>query len=110
MFGEFKVVHLIGKTEGNEEVFRLIEKELTKKGFIVFRPVFYVIEDYLENRQIIDRMCYEKLIVADIICIVGVDYIGKSTMYRMKQAISMNKEVMIWNDGRMVEYNLSEKE
>lgn len=56
MIGEFKLVHLVGSTRGNEKVFSLIEKELTKAGFIVFKPVFYIKEDYIDNKEVVDRM------------------------------------------------------
>ena len=43
MIGKFKVVHLIGSTKGNDEIFRRAEVYFTKLGYIVFKPVFYVL-------------------------------------------------------------------
>ena len=40
MIGKFKVVHLIGSTKGNDEIFRKAEVYFTKLGYIVFKPVF----------------------------------------------------------------------
>ena len=48
MIGKFKVVHLIGSTKGNDEIFRKAEVYFTKLGYIVFKPVFYVYDDYIK--------------------------------------------------------------
>lgn len=45
-------------------------------------------------------MCYEKLLVCDFCVVVTPEHIGKSTSNRIRQAISMNKPVYVWeNDG-----------
>lgn len=57
MIGHFKVVHLIGSTKGNYEIFRKAETYFTELDYIVFKPVFYVYTDYIKNKELIDKMC-----------------------------------------------------
>lgn len=97
MFGNFKVVHLCGTTRGNYDKFRHIEEELTKMGYIVFKPVFYDLDEYNKYEDIIDEQCYEKLKACDILCVVG-KHIGDSTRLRIKQAAIMGKEIYYWSE------------
>lgn len=57
MIGPFKVVHLIGSTKGNYEIFRKAETYFTELDYIVFKPVFYVYTYYIKNKELIDKMC-----------------------------------------------------
>lgn len=54
MFGKYKVIHLVGSTKDNRDVFRHIEEELTKLGYIVFAPVFYDINIYNQMPELLD--------------------------------------------------------
>lgn len=98
MFGKFEVVHLCGTTMNNYERFRYVEKELTKLGYIVFKPIFYNINDYNEYKNIVDEQCYEKLKVCDILCIATPEHIGQSTILRIKQAAKLGKKIYYWSD------------
>ena len=99
MIGKLKVVHLIGSTKGNDEIFRKAEVYFTKLGYIVFKPVFYVYDDYIKNKELIDDMCYEKLIFSDIICLVTPEHYGESTIKRIQQAKILKKDILIF-DGK----------
>ena len=71
----------------------------TKLGYIVFKPVFYVYDDYIKNKELIDDMCYEKLIFSDIICLVTPEHYGESTIKRIQQAKILKKDILIF-DGK----------
>ena len=93
MFGKYKVAHLIGITREHEKEFRYVEAQLTKMGYICFAPVIYDYDIYKEYSELIDDMCYEKLLISDICVIVTPEHIGKSTQLRIKQAKELNKPV-----------------
>lgn len=99
MFGRFKVAHLLGSTKGNEKQFREIETALTKMGYICFAPVIYSISIYKQYPEMLDDMCYEKLLVSDICVIATPDHIGSSTENRIRQAIEFGKPIYVWNNG-----------
>lgn len=106
---KYKIVHLIGLTRGNEDKFRDAEKILTRKGFIVFAPVFYKMDEYLsfgKTPNMLDDMCYEKLLMCDFCVLVTPEHIGKSTRERIKQAHSMGKEICILNGIALNEFDL----
>lgn len=110
MFGEYKVVHLCGTTRGNKKKFRHVEKELTKMGYIVFKPVFYKLNTYNKYKGIVDGHCYEKLKMCDILCLVG-DHIGSSTRTRIEQAKELGKEIYHWtSDDKFEELDVSNLE
>ncbi|MCM1215983.1 MAG: DUF4406 domain-containing protein [Lachnospiraceae bacterium] len=98
MFGKYTVVHLGGTTRGNYDKFRHVEEELTKMGYIVFKPVFYDLDEYNKYKDIVDDQCYEKLKMCDIFCIVTPKHIGSSTMLRSKQAAELGKKIYYWSD------------
>lgn len=104
MFGKFKTAHLLGITRGNMHRFRLVEEKLTKMGYIVFAPVIYQYDVYLQMPELLDDMCYEKLLVCDICVVVTPEHIGKSTTNRIKQAFEFGKPVYLWENGNMVEF------
>ncbi len=100
MFGKFEVIHLCGITRNHYDIFRQAEEELTKQGYIVFKPVFYDLCLYNKYKDIIDEQCYEKLLVSDIICIVTPEHIGVSTLERINQATKLGKKIMYWNKDK----------
>lgn len=105
MFGKYKVAHLLGITREHEKQFRYVEKELTKKGYICFAPVIYNLDEYTMVSDLVDDMCYEKLLVCDICVIVTPEHVGKSTHNRIEQAIKLNKPVYIFTDSGLELYD-----
>lgn len=99
MFGKYKVAHLLGITREHEQQFRNVEVELTKQGYICFVPAIYCFETYKQHSDLLDDMCYEKLLVCDFCVVVTPEHIGKSTSNRIRQAISMNKPVYVWENN-----------
>lgn len=99
MFGKYKVAHLLGITREHETQFRHVEKELTKAGYICFAPVIYNLAIYKQYPDMLDDMCYEKLLVCDFCVVVTPEHIGKSTSNRIRQAINMGKPVYVWKDN-----------
>ncbi len=76
--------------------FRDAEKILTGKGCIVFATVFYNAEEYLsfgEFPNMLDGMCYEKLLICDFLVLMMPEHIGMSTVLRMEQWFSIKKPV-----------------
>jgi len=104
MIGKYKVAHLLGITRDHEEQFRHVEKELTKMGYICFAPAIYDLEVYNQYPDLLDDMCYQKLLVCDICVIVTPEHIGKSTSNRIKQAIELNKPVYVWTNNNLFLY------
>lgn len=102
VFKKFKLVHLIGSTKSNKEKFEEAEKELTKQGYIVFKPVLYGDEVNDDNLQMLTDMCTEKLQVCDIVCLVTPEHVGESTMKRLVQARNMNKILMTYKNKNLV--------
>ena len=96
MLGKFKVIHLVGSTKGNKELFEKAEKVLTSQGNIVFKPVLYGDEVTNDNIDMLNEMCYQKLVFADAICIVTPEHIGESTQKRIQEADELNKEIFIY--------------
>ncbi len=105
MIGKYKVVHLIGSTKGNLEIFRRAEIYFTKLGYIVFKPVFYVYNDYIESKDLVDDMCYDKLVFSDIVCLVTPEHFGESTIERIKQAKNLKKEILVFDGKKSFEYD-----
>lgn len=104
MIGKYKIVHLIGSTKGNHELFKSAEEYFTRKGYIVFKPVFYNLDDKSPIIDMLNDMCCQKLLVSDIICIATPKHIGKSTQHRIKQAKELNKTVIIFDENNIKEY------
>ena len=101
VFGKYKVAHLLGSTKDHEKQFRLVETELTKMGYICFAPVVYDFSVYTQHADLLNDMCYEKLLVCDICVVVSPDFIGKSTINRIEQAAKLGKPVYVWENNRM---------
>lgn len=100
MIGSYKVAHLLGYTRDNEMQFRYVERELTKAGNICFAPAIYDFNIYKQYSDMLDNMCYEKLLACDFCVVVTPEHIGKSTSNRILQAINLGKPVYLWiNDG-----------
>ncbi len=100
MLGKYKVIHLIGSTKGNERIFKNAEKYFTRKGYIVFKLVFYKLKEYTPYMDLVNDMCYEKLLACDMVCVVNPNHIGNSTLNRIKQAQELGKDVIIF-DGKV---------
>lgn len=98
MLGKYKVAHLIGIAREHEAEFRHVEQEMTKKGFICFTPTFYDLKLYEAHQEMIDDMCYQKLLVSDLCMIVTPEHIGKSTRARAQQSWDMGIPVYVWDD------------
>lgn len=96
MFGKYKTAHLLGSTKGNEETFRHVEKALTKQGDIVFCPVFFDLKPDDPKLAMYNDMCYEKLKACDYCVVATPNHIGDSTANRIRQALSMEKPVFVW--------------
>ena len=103
MIGKYKVAHLLGITREHEQQFRKAEIELTKAGYICFAPAIYDFEVYKQYPDLLDNMCYEKLLVCDLCVVVTPEHIGKSTTNRIRQAIQLNKPVYIWTNNGLNE-------
>lgn len=101
IFNNFKLVHLIGSTKQNKEKFIEAEKELTKQGYIVFKPVLYGDEVNDDNIDMLTDMCTEKLQVCDIVCLVTPSHVGESTMKRLVQARNLNKILTLYDNGKI---------
>lgn len=102
-----EIAHLIGITREHEDQFRNAEKILTRKGYIVFAPVFYNVEEYLsfgEYPNMLDDMCYEKLLICDFLVLVTPEHIGKSTTLRIEQATTMGKKVYVLENDVLREF------
>ena len=105
---EYKIAHLVGITREHEKQFRDAEKILTRKGYIVFAPVFYNMEEYLsfgEYPNMLDDMCYEKLLMCDFLVIVTPEHIGKSTTQRIKQATYLGKKIYVLENDNLKEFD-----
>jgi len=98
MLGNYKIAHLLGIAREHEEQFRHVEQELTKKGFICFTPAFYDLELYEAHKEMIDDMCYQKLLVADLCMIVTPEHIGRSTKARAQQSWDLGIPVYLWDE------------
>lgn len=101
---KFKVAHLCGLTRNNEKRFRECELELTKKGYICFAPVIYDLDVYNQYKDMIDDMCYFKLLNCDMLVVVTPEHIGKQTKDRIKQAQGLNIPVYLWINKELVPY------
>lgn len=96
----FELMELIGSTKGNNvNMFKDAEKDLTNKGYIVFKPVLFGDEVDSNNLKMLTDMCYEKMLVSDAVCIVTPNHIGESTLLRITQALDLNKQIYIWENG-----------
>lgn len=104
MFGKYMVAHLLGHTRDNEVNFRRVERKLTKQGFICFVPAIYVLSEYLKYQDLIDDMCYEKLLVCDLCVAVT---LGESTNIRISQAKKLNIPSFTFNIhmNRLIPYD-----
>lgn len=103
MIGKYKVAHLLGITRDHEMQFRNVERELTKAGIICFAPAIYDYDIYKQYPDMLDDMCYEKLLVCDYCVLVTPEHIGKSTTNRIMQAIALGKPVYVWKNDAIVD-------
>ena len=104
---KYKIAHLIGSTRNHEKQFRDAEKVLTQKGYIAFAPVFYSVKEYLsfgEFPNMLDDMCYEKLLICDFLVLVTPEHIGTSTALRIEQAKAMDKKIYVLDNNILKEF------
>ena len=106
MLGKYKVIHLLGAIHYNKELFRHVEEELTKQGFIVFAPVIYDPNVYKDVSGMIDEMCFEKLLACDAVCLLTPNHIGKLTAKRLRQAKELGKEIYVWSNDKLAKEEL----
>lgn len=100
MLGKYKLIELVGSTRGdNKLLFEAAEKDLTNKGYIVFKPVLFGDEVNDSNIDMLNDMCREKLLISDAICIVTPEYYGTSTLNRINQATILNREIYMWENN-----------
>ena len=104
LYHEYKIAHLLGKTRNNELLFRHVEKVLTLQGYICFTPVIYNLEEYLQYPEMLDNMCYQKLLMSDICVIVTPDHIGESTTKRIQQCKEFNIPLYVFEDEQLTKY------
>lgn len=83
---------------------RECELELTKKGYICFTPVIYDFDIYKQYKDMIDDMCYSKLLNCDMLVVVTPEHIGKQTKNRIKQAQGLNIPVYLYINKELVPY------
>ena len=77
MIGKYKLAHIGGIARGHEKQFRACETALTLDGYICFAPVVYDMEVYKQHPDLLDDMCYEKLLICDLFVIATPEHIGK---------------------------------
>ena len=95
----YKVAHLLGHTRGYEAVFRKAEIALTLNyQMICYKPVIYDFEVYKQHAELLDNMCFQKLLECDLCVIVTPNRIGDSTINRINQAYAVGIPVYVWND------------
>lgn len=104
-FPEYKIAHLLGRTRNNEELFRHVEKVLTMQGYICFAPVVYDLDEYLKHADLLDSMCYQKLLMTDICVIVSANDIGVSTNKRIEQCKEFKIPLYIFENDQLIEYD-----
>lgn len=99
------IVCLCGSTRF-KEVFLDVNRTLTLNGHIVLAPgVFGHSGDAIteEQKQMLDMLHFEKVAMADWICVINVNgYIGESTTREMKMARTMGKPIFCINEGEWI--------
>jgi len=106
------IITLCGSTKFKEQ-FEQVQKDLTLADYIVLTVgCFYhtfpkeleaVIETHKEQ---LDRLHKEKIALAQAVVIIDVDgYIGKSTSSELEYALSLNKEIYVWEDLEYPKYS-----
>lgn len=104
MFGDYKVVHLLGSTCNNEKRFRDMESLLTRMGYIVLAPVCFEYQNYIKQKDMYDSMCFAKLCASDFCVLVTPERIGESTLTRLMQCRELNKPVYYVVNKTLIEY------
>lgn len=97
MIGKYEVAHLLGITRYHEPKFRQVERELTQRGYICFAPAIYNYDIYLNHKNMLNDMCYQKLLVCDFCVLVTPEHVGKSTSNRIRQAMELSIDVYVWD-------------
>lgn len=97
LFPKYKLAHIGGVTRYNNELFRKIEKELTLQGYICFCPVVYDPVEWEPNQEMLNEMCFEKLMVCDLFVIATPWRVGKSTSLRVEQCRELEIPIKVYN-------------
>lgn len=105
---KYSIAHLLGITRDHEKVFREHEIKLTKMGYICFAPAIYDYEVYKEYEDMINKMCFEKLMVSDICVLVTPEHVGKRTTETIKTAQKLEIPVYTLNGDTLVPYVIKE--
>lgn len=104
MIGKYKLAYIGGIARGHEKQFRACETALTLDGYICFAPVVYDMEVYKQHPDLLDDMCYEKLLICDLFVIATPEHIGRSTTHRLCQCFDMGIPTYIWVDDHIEEF------
>ena len=97
MLNKFPIMHLIGSTKiENEQQFVYAEKYYTNNGYIIFKPVFFGLDQNDKKLAMYTDMCTQKLNMCDVVCVVT-EHIGESTRKRIEQARELGKEIIYFN-------------
>lgn len=67
-------------------------------------PSDYDIDVYKQYSNLIDDICYQKLLICDLCVIVTPEHIGESTKKRIRQSIELGKPVYVWKDNEFKLY------
>lgn len=93
----FPIMHLIGSTNSNnQQDFITAEQYYTKRGYIVFKPVFFDVHTNDPSLPMLTEMCTQKLEMCDVVCVVT-KHIGDSTKSRIEQAKALNKKIIYYS-------------
>lgn len=110
MIGKYEVAHLLGITRYHEPKFRQVEKGLTQHGYICFAPAIYDFDIYLNHKDMLNDMCYQKLLVCDFCVLVTPEHVGKSTANRIHQAMELAIPVYVWDyENNKLGYQIENK-
>ena len=94
-------MHLIGSTKSvNKREFTDAEKYYTKRGYIVFKPIFYDLASDDPKLPMLTDMCTQKLHMCDVVCVVT-KHIGDSTSQRIEQAKKLNKRIIYYKESEV---------
>lgn len=96
---KYPVAHLLGKTRENDALFRHAEVVLTlREHMVCYKPVIYELDVYNQNADLLDAMCFQKLLDCDLCVVVTPDHIGPGTKNRIHQAYLLGIPVYLWDD------------
>ena len=95
---------LIGSTKF-ENIFRQLETELSKKGYIVLSPLVYTQSGLnpdcgMDCKKILDDVQMQKVQISDMVLVVDENgYIGPSTKKQLNYAKLLKKVIFFYSKG-----------